>query len=614
MRAPPDDDNNNNSSRRVSLVEKKEVGTVYEYQSLDTSRDEIRLLRLLPAASSGDKIHGKIFHTSLKDAPPYQALSYTWGDLNGSRPIFIDGAFLLATPNLRHALQRLRPKQGAPEVIIWVDAVCINQDDVTERGMQTGKMRKIYQHAKSVNVWLGLKNNDSDAALALAKDLHNCASETEVSDIVQDPARAEDIRALVFLFRRQYWWRIWVIQEVHSARCAMVYCGNHVIPWPALDRVCDMLKSEETHLRRLYYDSPSFIRTLVSGGPRGLQLSRFSPSETHAPPLLELLLSHKSKKSTDPKDKVYALVGISSSRNDFGPIDYKLSVREIYTHTARHIIQTSQRLDVICVRQHDFNQHQLPSWAPDWSRRSPSHREHTVIGLPHDQDEFAAAGETSACVTFSGDGYVLHTTGIILDTIRKTGWAFKRPGAQSESKNALRTFRQWWNLFIALKGDSLQAQAIFCRIISCGTWQDGDTDTYNDKLNAIMSLYNSTLSESTNRYMEPLPIDNSTDSIVVRSEEDYEKFRLATILSASLMMNQRRFVFSNSGIVGLAPWTAEEGDIICVLHGCRFPVVLRKEADHFILIGEAYIDGFIDGEALRGADEGRYESSTFAIH
>ena len=55
--------------------------------------------------------------------------------------------------------------------------------------------------------------------------------------IVTDPERAEELEALVVLFRRQYWWRIWVIQEVSSAKKAMVYCGDESIPWEQLDNV-----------------------------------------------------------------------------------------------------------------------------------------------------------------------------------------------------------------------------------------------------------------------------------------------------------------------------------------------------------------------------------------
>ena len=61
------------------------------------------------------------------------------------------------TPNLKHALQRLR--HGTEELVLWVDAICINQDDIPERNAQTANMRAIYQSSESVAVWLGLENS-----------------------------------------------------------------------------------------------------------------------------------------------------------------------------------------------------------------------------------------------------------------------------------------------------------------------------------------------------------------------------------------------------------------------------------------------------------------------
>ncbi|RDW64068.1 hypothetical protein BP5796_10570 [Coleophoma crateriformis] len=582
----------------------------YQYRLLTPGKNEIRLMKVLPAANSTDTIHCELLHTTLDEAPPYQALSYTWGDAAGARPICVDGMNLPVTQNLRHALHRLRPNVE-PGLVLWVDAVCINQEDVSERGIQTGKMREIYRHAETVNVWLGLQNHDSGAAIELVDELNTCTP-SEVGGIIQDPQRADQIKALVVLFRRQYYFRIWVVQEVQSARKAVVYCGPNVIPWIVLDKVCDILKREEIHLQKIFYKSPSFIRTLVSGGPRGLQLSRYSSTDL-APPLSELLLSHKSKKSTDPKDKVYALVGISSSRNSFGPIDYSLSVRDIYTHTARHIITTSQKLDIICVKQHDLDQFQLPSWAPDWTR-PPPHPEHTVIGLHHSEEDFAAARETEAIFEFSDSGYQLKTKGIIIDTLKATSCAFKRTGSQSEAKPALKTLRQWWHIFSATKGDSLPSRAMFCQVISCGNWHTYDGDNYTNKLNAMFSLHNSLWSSEKNPIMSLLSNDEVTDTIVACSEEDYEKFQFATILSASLTMNRRRLFISSSGFVGLGPWNMEESDLVIVLYGCRFPVVLRPVENNYILIGEAYVHGFMTGEALDYLRDGLLHEETFEIH
>ena len=270
--------------------------TKFRYRPLNSEQNEIRLLRIIPASDPGSTIHCHIFHTSLDNAPPYEALSYAWGDRSELHQILIDSNYVNVTPNLHNALQRLRPRPGDSELVIWVDALCINQEDIPERSIQTSKMRTIYQSAQRVSIWLGLEKDESTLAMQLARDL-NQSSMSQISKMIQDTMREGQFSALVLLFRRQYWWRIWVIQEVSYARTAIVYCGDDSIPWTQLENVCDAFRKQEEHLQRLYYKRLSYIHTLTHGGPRGLQLSRFSP-DASAPPLLELLLSHKSKKST----------------------------------------------------------------------------------------------------------------------------------------------------------------------------------------------------------------------------------------------------------------------------------------------------------------------------
>lgn len=158
------------------------------------------------------------------------------------------------------------------------------------------------------------------------------SSRNQVIAMLHDPSIQDQLMALIILFRRQYWWRIWVIQEVACAKEAIVLCGDESIPLMELSNTCDILKREEHLLLSIYLKSPSYVRTLTTGGPKGLQVSSYQAPDAIEPPLLELLLSHKSKKSSDPKDKVYTLIGISSSRKSFGQIDYSLSVRRVYTY------------------------------------------------------------------------------------------------------------------------------------------------------------------------------------------------------------------------------------------------------------------------------------------
>lgn len=534
------------------------------------------------------------------------------------------------TPNLKYALLRLRDKDA--QLFLWVDAICINQEDIPERNVQTANMRAIYQYASSVAVWLGQENHESSAALEMAHDLNHCITKEQVEKLVNDKRRKFQFDAMVILFRRQYWWRIWVIQEVSCAKSAIVYCGEDSISWMELDNVCEILKEQEAALTSIYYEFPSYVRTLAHGGPRGLHLSRYSPSSS-APPLLDLLLSHKSKKSTDPKDKVFALVGISSSRHTFGTIDYSLSMREIYSHTSRHIISSSQKLDVICVRQHDYENYNLPSWVTDWERPPPN-KGASLIGLHHHQPEFCAAGDSLADARFSSNGYALYTKGVVVDTIKAVGIPYKKQGPPNDVVPALTAFHDWWNFFVTTHGNTLKAQASFARTISCQRWDFGDDSEgqqeYVEKLEAIFALSDELLSESDILRLGPPSRASTANSSTFSSQdedddaianevehrngdEDEKKTRYSAIFEAILMMNRRRMFFSENERIGMTNRRARAGDMVCILIGCRFPVVLRKVEEHYMLIGEAYVEDFMNGEALR--DIGKvYRIEGFEIH
>lgn len=580
-----------------------------EYEPLDPAKDEIRLLRVKPPAQPDDPIDCRLFHSSLASAPPYRALSYTWGGRAIPQTIELDSRPATITPNLNHALQRLRPKEGEDDLILWVDALCINQTDIHERNVQTAKMRKIYQNAESVFVWVGVKNRGSELAMQLALDLNRCPKE-EIPSVIRDPLNAAAFDALVVLFRRQYWWRIWVIQEVSCAKKCTVYCGQHSISWPALENTCDILRLHEDELQDIYYTRPSYVRTLTHGGPKSLLISRYSPTAS-APPLFDLLISHKSKQSTDPRDKVYPLVGISNSRETFGEIDYSQSLREVFSHTARHVITTSKRLDIICVKQHNINQFDLPTWVPDWTR-APSREGQTIIGLHHHEPLFSAGGDSSADTTFKQDGYVLQTSGLILDHIKIIGLPLKKLVASGDVNPTLSAFNDWWKIFVGFKDDSTQSRELFARCISCGNWPSDEDESCTAKLKAIFDLSKSGRASLYSGGAGPTSNFEDPNYEQAKAPEG-EKAQVATVLTASLTMN-RRTLFISDSITGLAPWDSEPGDLVCVLPGCRFPVVLRKQKRHYILVGEAYVDGYMNGEAMDGLRDEEFRLETFEIH
>ncbi|KAH8593983.1 heterokaryon incompatibility protein-domain-containing protein [Bisporella sp. PMI_857] len=590
----------------------------YRYVPLDASKNDIRLLRVLFATSHDDPIRCVLFHTTLDEAPPYQALSYSWGDRTTSCPIQVNAGKINVTQNLHDALNRLRPSTPEVELVIWIDAICINQLDIPERSAQTGKMRIIYQRAEKTLVWLGLQDSGSVQAIQLARRLNSCTKK-EVKRCLQTPledGRYLAVERLVILFRREYWWRIWVVQEILCSKNTEIFCGEDSITWDELENVCEIVKPEKYFLEtRIFYRNLSKAHTLTHGGPRSLQLSRYTSTDTN-PPLLDLLLTHKSKKSTDARDKVYALVGISSSKDRFGPIDYSQSPAEVFSHTARHIITTTKKLDVSCVKQHSISQYELPSWAPDWTRL-PYQLGYAHLGLHHHKPDFCAAGDSVASAEFLNDGKVLKTDGFVIGHIKDVGVPFVKKGSPSEVLPTLHAFSDWLRIFCRYKKISPSTKAEFGRVISCGNLNFTEVATYEKTLGSIADLSKTLVARfgPTSDALSGLDTRalESSNSQKELSAED-EKKAMAATLSVNLMMNRRRLIITEMDISGLAPWDAVEGDKVCILLGCRFPVILRQIGDHYILIGEAYISGFMDGQGMLDMSEGKFTLQSIRIH
>jgi hypothetical protein len=128
---------------------------VYEpFEDKLTARP-IRLLRLLPVTSFIEDIRCELFNTTLDAKEDFEALSYTWGNPSETSPVVLHGQRHDVTKNLASALRHLRYHDR--QRILWVDALCIDQDNIEERNQQVTQMRDIYREggAKRVVVWLG---------------------------------------------------------------------------------------------------------------------------------------------------------------------------------------------------------------------------------------------------------------------------------------------------------------------------------------------------------------------------------------------------------------------------------------------------------------------------
>ena len=195
----------------------------FDYRVLPRPRNMIRLL--LHETRHNTRLHYSSCPTELGNPPDeYHALSYCWGTPvpeSALKKIFIDGKEVYIKPTLRTFLKTM--ERLHPGMRLWIDAICINQDDVNERNNQISIMGKIYEETQEVIVWLGKGDDDTNYATDQIKDFSPQAcskSDQETFSIYLDK-----------LIRVPYWTRRWVLQEFALAKNLTIVRGSREIKW-----------------------------------------------------------------------------------------------------------------------------------------------------------------------------------------------------------------------------------------------------------------------------------------------------------------------------------------------------------------------------------------------
>ena len=181
------------------------------YHGSSLPAGSIRLLRLLPCPDEDFRIECTLFPYGLLDSAsthPFEALSYVWGSPGNFQRILVNGFECVVGENLHAALLHLRDR--FIERVIWVDAICINQEDTTEKGYQVQSMAKIYAKASRVLVWLGSATATSKQALDRIREAGWQRTATEASTQVTEQGTQASEQAVVNLLKRPWFQRIWV--------------------------------------------------------------------------------------------------------------------------------------------------------------------------------------------------------------------------------------------------------------------------------------------------------------------------------------------------------------------------------------------------------------------
>lgn len=578
---------------------------------LDSLKEnEIRLIRLLPESMS--MIQCEIIHIPLEEASAreYTAISYTWGDPDETVEIRLNNSWIRVTASLHGALRALRSKKEA--VWIWADAICINQSNKAEQSSQVQLMYRIYSLAKSVMVWLGAKSHDSNKAFRFMRDL--AGSPQNAQSRIESESHEPDFEALVNLFERDYWSRVWVVQEILNGKSVNVCCGKESITWQSLLDLVKLLEQHEGSLklsfrpdRKNSQNRQSYAHVLISGGPSSVEnLKQYRGQGARS--LLDVLRICRTKHASQPRDKVYGILGMlhESVQSHLFP-DYNASLRQVYTDVVDFLLHTTRRLDVICESIYSplhSSSTSLPTWVPDWS-----HVQNTA-GLGRSYD-FSASGETEANFEFpdSRQRTKLKIDAIRLGTVQTRGIAV---GTYCGLDDTLMAFLHWRAKMLARWSESPDEEDkltdyddAFCRTISFNqrkaVWED--PKNYEEEKAWTAVCYNAFATWIDER-LPSIPLDKKLQACKYATNETIpgtldEKRRILQERCESRMMG-RCFFITDNGKLGMGTGYLDTGDVICVPFGCCTPVILRPdgENDEYRFVGDCYVDGYMDGELI----------------
>ena len=398
------------------------------YHPLKSERYEIRLLTIRMDGSP--TITCTLNTVSLLDEPLFKALSYHWGREKAPQLLLLDGAETEITANLDQALRQFRQENHGP---IFVDALCINQNDNVEKSEQVLLMKEIYSKATEVIAWLGPAEGQSDGAMELMNTFGKSCPRSEMTpglaggDISSADCLANEVvlwDAVDKVLGSSYWQRTWILQELSLAKTVVFRCGTQRAAFDDLHAlfsvICRRIASlnsnvQELTLRAAHLDSIALI----------LSLRDLDGMNKDGIPLTSILVESGGQLVSDLRDKVYGMLGMASDVSILVPRpSYDISAGEVYVHLTRSLIVNRKSLAYIRFKS-PFGtcSLEIPSWAMDLS--TPCFDASSIVSqdILHFPLDWEAGAEVNAVFSDSeyGKDTALWAWGMVMGTVDAIG-------------------------------------------------------------------------------------------------------------------------------------------------------------------------------------------------
>jgi hypothetical protein len=587
--------------------------------------------------------------------------------------------------------RRVRP--GSDPQLFWIDAICVNQDDIQECTEQVKGMRGLYEAATCVRIWLGDKLVAPDgSALQLPEMLtsradqllgrvrlaelghmpvvlaffvqalrnSHLAEETKPEDSSDTPEigypllKSPEYLILAAFFKQPWFDRVWVVQEAVMARESNITVGDLELDWEPFSKAVHNLHASA--ICRPYSMRLRMIGRLSEVTLPGIATSpalficniqRLASSAKH---LFTLLINSRTRKATKPVDHVFGLLGMAEEmvddaltsnirtlRVELLAVDYAKPVSQVFMETTWFIILSHKTLVPLTLAELTDDNANLncPSWVPVWSQR----RKTTPLYAEIFNAAFGQKIKLSSIGTLDTlcvSGYRFEPVKVVTDELPTvpgddventvldypprqeeidyvgSAWALVTSCLSNRDSDLSATMSQ--GTFLPPYQTDEQILDAFIYTLY-GNWNE---DSHNERADGSTDIVDSAqqwLEKHVDRFTHSKSLVTKIRNIIVGTFNSNGDLAFhACLLRACL---GRKFFITNSGFIGIGRSGMKSGDLIAVILGIGVPLVLRevdgRESPRYLLVGECYVQGIMDGELVQRRLNSRTEAEIFRL-
>ncbi|OCK79052.1 hypothetical protein K432DRAFT_435595 [Lepidopterella palustris CBS 459.81] len=591
---------------------------VYPYSALQGAQP-IRLIELHPAKDQSSDLHCSFYQADLVDKKriplSYEAVSYAWGKADLPNVLFCDDtpSFIRGSrsPSECQGMWHLRITESLDCALRAFRSTTRERTDGSEKMHQVRQMKRIYQEATRVLIWLGEEGLSGGHTLRWLEELGQWRLKFLPFGSME-MAKDAALPTLQQFFLRSWFRRRWVIQEVTHSRTAILSCGQVQCDWKDFAAAIDLLYDIDS---RVALCQCTVLEVLK--GLRLMDLMKTKPDLTYGFGLLDSLNLFHASDTARAQDRILALVSFSENPEayiDFGHDYYKESTHSFYTQFARNALERTQSLDILHLagtfRTLD-NPPYSATWIPDWCS-APRYKPFLNI-----KKYSAGIGPSDPINPLTPVIFGSGATRLILD-----GILFGNIVSRSDPINKSPCYDQVCNMMphyctianCAFDEDDGARHALATTLIADQglserfPWLPRRTQETEKQLKFRQMLEVGFLRLCYSAPKSPTLATPNSPSGITRSDSlqsfldtpRSHKYAQRYAALVSTTMNGRCLFRTASGHIGIGPEDLRPGDCVVIFVGARTPFVVRHSSDGetFEVVGDCYVHGIMNGEAL----------------